>query len=87
MQYPKEGWRIEFPDLGADVVALDGHGFFYLDVLTQYGLSELTAHFCTLDDLLYEGVSPYIGWERTQTIGRGGKYCDFRYYRVKPKQG
>ena len=87
LQYPKAGWQIEFPGLGPDVVALDGHGCFYLDVLTEYGLPELTRHFCHLDDYLFEGVTPYIRWERTQTLGRGGELCNFRYYRVKQEQG
>jgi hypothetical protein len=87
LQYPPEGWRYEFPALGRDVVALDGHSCFYLEVLTEYGLPELTRHFCRLDDVLFEGVTPYVRWERTQTLGRGGELCDFRYYRVKLNQG
>lgn len=83
LQYPREGWQMDFPDLGPDVVALDSHSCFYLQVLTEYGVPELTRHFCHLDDVLFEGVTPYIRFERTQTIGRGGKMCDFRYYRVK----
>ncbi len=83
LQYPQEGWPMDFPDLGPDVVGLDGHGCFYLQVLTEYGVPELTRHFCHLDDVLYEGVTPYIRFERTQTLGRGRKMCDFRYYRVK----
>ncbi|MBE3120246.1 MAG: L-2-amino-thiazoline-4-carboxylic acid hydrolase [Candidatus Atribacteria bacterium] len=73
----------EFPVLGPDVVALNEHSCFYLNVLAEYGLPELTPHFCLLDDFLFEGVSPCIRWERTQTIGRGGEMCDFRYYLVK----
>jgi hypothetical protein len=87
MQYPRQGWRLEFPDLGRDVVALNGYGCFYLGVLTEYGLPELTQHFCHLDDFLFEGITDRVRWERKQTIGRGGKMCDFRYYRVKTKQG
>jgi len=87
LQYPAEGWQLDFPHLGPDVVALDSHHCFYLDVLTEYGLPELTSHFCRLDDELYEGVTPYIRFERTQTLGRGGEFCDFRYYRVRPNRG
>ncbi len=87
IQYPRQGWRLEFPDQGRDVVALNGYGCFYLDVLTEYGLPELTQHFCHLDDFLFEDITERVLWERKQTIGRGGKMCDFRYYRVKTKQG
>ncbi len=85
VQYPKAGWDTEYPRLGRDIVALDEHSCFYLRVLTGYGMPELTAHFCRLDDYLFEGVSPYVRWERQQTLGRGGQLCDFRYYRVKSK--
>ncbi len=85
LQYPESAWKTEFPDLGRDIVGLDCHGCFYLKVLSEYGLPELTRHFCRLDDVLYEGVTPYIRFERTQTIGRGGTMCDFRYYRVRQK--
>jgi hypothetical protein len=83
-QYPFERWRTTYPDLGRDVVALDCHGCYYRDTLSSYGLADITSHFCRVDDYLYEGVSPYIRFERTQTIGRGGELCDFRYYRVRP---
>ena len=83
IQYPPAGWQTDFPALGRDAVGLDEHSCFYLQVLNDYGLPELTRHFCRLDDILYEGVSPYIRFERTQTLGRGGTLCDFRYYRVK----
>jgi hypothetical protein len=86
-QYPSAGWQMDFPRLGHDAVGLDSHSCFYLQVLTEYGLPELTSHFCRLDDFLYEDVSPYIRFERRQTIGRGGAMCDFRYYRVKQNQG
>ena len=54
LQYPKEGWEVIYPDLGLDVVGLDSHRCFYLQVLTNYDLPELTRHFCRLDDVLFE---------------------------------
>jgi hypothetical protein len=82
VQYP-ERWNIEWLDLGHNVVGLNCHACFYLDILTEYGFTELTAHFCRLDDLLAAEAAPSIRFERTQTLGRGGKMCDFRYFRVK----
>lgn len=81
-QYP-ERWNIEWLDLGSDVTGLNCRSCFYLDVLKEYGFPELTAHFCRLDDLLAAEAAPSIRFERTQTIGRGGMMCDFRYARVK----
>ena len=78
-----EGWEVEWLDLGRDVVGLNCHACFYLDVLTEYGFPELTQHFCRLDDLLAAEAASSIRFERTQTLGRGGSLCDFRYMRVR----
>jgi hypothetical protein len=51
---------------------------FYLNMLTAYGVPELTSHFCRLDDLLF-GEFQGISWERTKTLGRGDDCCDFRF--------
>jgi hypothetical protein len=53
---------------------------YLLDTLTAYGTPELTALFCATDDWLAE-LLPRVRWERTQTLGRGGAYCDFCWRR------
>jgi hypothetical protein len=80
--FPPQGWQVEWPDEGPDVVAFDMRSCFYLDVLTEYGVPKLTAVYCRLDDLVYEDVSPHVRWERTRTLGRGDDCCDFRFRRV-----
>ncbi|MEW6406798.1 MAG: L-2-amino-thiazoline-4-carboxylic acid hydrolase [Chloroflexota bacterium] len=83
-QYPQR-WNVEWLDLGPDAVGLNCHACFYLDALTEYGLPELTPHFCRLDDLLAAEAAPSVRFERTQTLARGGTMCDFRYVRVRSK--
>jgi hypothetical protein len=80
--FPPQGWQVEWPDEGRDVVAFDMKSCFYLDVLTEYGAPELTPVYCGLDDLVYGDVSPYVRWDRTRTLGRGDDCCDFRFRRV-----
>ena len=80
--FPPQGWQVEWPDEGRDVVAFDMKSCFYLDVLTEHGAPELTPAYCRLDDLAYEDVSPHVRWERTRTLGRGDDCCDFRFRRV-----
>lgn len=80
--FPPQGWQVEWPDEGHRVVAFDMRSCFYLDALTEYGAPELTAVYCHLDDLIYEGVSPHVLWERTGTLARGDECCDFRFRRV-----
>jgi hypothetical protein len=81
--FPPEGWEVEWPDAGRDVVAFDMQSCFYLDVLTEYGAPELTPVYCRLDDLIYEDLSPHVRWERTKTLGRGDDCCDFRFRRAR----
>lgn len=78
--YPPEGWRFEWVEDSDQCIAYDAHECFYLNVLTAYGAPELTAHLCTVDDLLF-GDLPGISWERTQTLGRGDDHCNFRFCR------
>jgi hypothetical protein len=81
--FPAEGWETEWVEVSSKVVAFNLHRCFYPDTLTAYGAPELTASFCHLDDLLYEGFSPHVRWARTTTLGRGDDCCDFRFVRVK----
>jgi hypothetical protein len=80
--FPPQGWQVEWPDEGPDVVAFDITRCFCVDVLAAYGAPELTAVYCALDDLIYEDVSRHVRWERTRTLGRGDDRCDFRFRRV-----
>ncbi|MGD8625429.1 MAG: L-2-amino-thiazoline-4-carboxylic acid hydrolase [Anaerolineae bacterium] len=82
--FPPKGWQIEWLDLNHKVVGFDMHSCFYLDMLDAYGVPELAAVFCNLDDLLYEDLSPYMRWERTKTLARGDDCCDFRFHRARP---
>ena len=56
------------------------NGCVYFETLSAYGAPELGTIFCALDNFVFDEVSPYIRWERTQTIARGGELCDFRFY-------
>lgn len=84
LAYPHQGWNIERLEQSKSSFAFNIHRCFYLDVLTAYGVPELTAMFCQIDDLAYAALSPSIKWERTKTLGRGDDCCDFRWSRVEP---
>src|SRR5574340_1786945 len=68
--FPKQGWQIEIVEDSPQCIAYNITGCFYLNVLSTYGIPELTAHFCALDDLLH-GDYRTIKWGRTETLGRG----------------
>ena len=76
--FPSAGWSTEWLEDGEQAVAYNIHACFYNRMLSAYGAPELAASFCRLDDLLY-GSLPGIAWQRTQTIGRGDRCCDFRF--------
>ena len=46
----------------------------------ENGCEELCRLFCDVDDVTYGGLRK-IGFSRTQTLGYGGKCCDFHFYR------
>jgi hypothetical protein len=80
VRYPREGWRFEWVEDNDQCIAYDARECFYLNVLTACGAPELTAHLCTIDDLLYSDL-PGISWERTKTLSRGDDRCNFRFCR------
>jgi hypothetical protein len=72
--------ELEVLEDSPDCFALKVYRCYILDTLTAYGAPELTALFCATDDWLSE-LMPRVRWERTQTLGRGGSYCDFCWRR------
>ena len=47
----------------------------------ENGCQELCSCFCKVDDITYGDLNK-IGFSRTQTLGYGGKCCDFHFYKV-----
>lgn len=72
----------EIAENSADCYAVNIYRCFILDTLAKHDARELTACFCNTDDWLAEAL-PKIRWELTQTLGRGGDRCDFRWRRIK----
>ena len=83
LSFPEEGWETEWVEVSSKEISFNMKSCFYLDVLEGYGVPELTAQYCGMDDLMYEGVSPYVRWDRKKTLGRGDECCDFRFERVR----
>ena len=79
-QFPREGWDFHWVEDSDSAIAYDCRDCFYLRVLTAYGVPDLTAHFCKIDDVMFSRF-PYFAWKRTKTLGRGDDCCDFRYER------
>ena len=85
LNYPAEGWETEWVETSGDEISFNMTRCFYLDVLAEYGVPELTALYCKMDDLVYEDVSPDVKWDRKRTLGRGDDCCDFRFERVRER--
>jgi hypothetical protein len=82
-QFPPEGWDINYIKDNADRIAFNMTRCFYLNTLTDLGTPELTASFCTSDDVMAECFPPAIRFVRPHTLGRGDDVCDFQYCHVK----
>lgn len=81
MSYPAEGWQTQWEEDSSDRLAFTISRCFYLDVLSEYGVPELTPMFCETDDRLAEGFPPQVRWRRKSTLGKGAEGCDFCYER------
>lgn len=81
-RFPPQRWQIEWVDVSSRQVAFNIESCFCPNTLRAYGAPELTKVYCDLDDMIYDGVSPYVEWKGTKTLGRGDKVCDFRFKRV-----
>jgi hypothetical protein len=77
--FPPSGFDIDYLEKSEERIAFDIRGCFYLNTLTQYGIPELTPVFCAADEAMAELFPSSIRFKRTQTLGRGGELCDFRY--------
>jgi hypothetical protein len=85
--YPPSGWDTTWLEIGRDRIRFDMTRCYYFDTLRGLGSPELTAAFCRIDDLIYEGVSPAFAWRRTKTIARGDDRCDFCFERTtRPRE-
>ena len=49
----------------------------YHDACVRCGCPELCPCFCDSDDITYSDLHPRLLWRRTETLGRGGRRCDF----------
>lgn len=79
--FPVAGFDIDYLEKSDDRIAFDIKRCFYLNTLIRYGVPELTTVFCAADEAMAELFPPSVCFQRTQTLGRGGSCCDFRYYR------
>lgn len=72
------GWDVEFPKCGSGVFTMITHRCIYRDIFGKYGMPEMTAIFCRVDDILYSDL-PRAEFIYTQQIGRGGSMCDYSF--------
>lgn len=59
-------------------IAMITHKCIYQQLFAKYGMPEMTARFCKVDDILYSDL-PRAEFIYTQQIGNGGDMCDYSY--------
>lgn len=72
------GWSVEFPECPSDTFTMITHKCIYQQLFAKYGMPEMTARFCKVDDILYSDL-PRAEFFYTQQIGNGGSMCDYSY--------
>ena len=84
IMFPAPGWRMVWLEVSRDRVAFDIDRCYYLTDLTALDAADLLPHYCHVDDILYDDLSPSIVWARTGTLAAGCDRCDFRYLHTRP---
>ena len=77
------GWNIEYIQDDHSAIAFNIHNCLILNILTAYGVPELTKVFCQFDDDIAALFPPQILWKRENTMADGADLCDFRYESVQ----
>ena len=75
------GWEVEFPECPKDTFCMTTHRCIYQQIFAKYGMPEMTAVFCKVDDILYSDL-PGAKFSYTQQIGSGGSVCDYSYKKI-----
>lgn len=70
--FPEPAWQTGWLALNQDVIAFNFHACFYVTVLREANVPELTPNFCRMDKLFYENVSPYLRFEQANTLALTG---------------
>lgn len=70
------GWDVDFPECPSDTFAMTTHKCIYQQIFSKYGMPEMTAVFCKVDDILYSDL-PRTDFLYTEQIGTGGTMCDY----------
>ena len=74
------GWDVEFPKCGRDEFSMITHKCIFHQIFEKYGMPEITAIFCKVDDILYSDL-PRADFLYSQQIGNGGTMCDYKFRR------
>lgn len=77
---PSCGFQFERYEVSKKSLKMDMTACPYCRYAKIFGCPELTPVFCDSDFATY-GNLPGVKFERTQTLGTGGSYCDFRFTR------
>ena len=72
------GWDVEFPKCEKNEFTMITHKCIFQQIFEKYGMPEMTAVFCKVDDILYSDL-PCADFLYTQQIGTGGKMCDYTF--------
>lgn len=79
--YPSAGWDMDYVCYDNKEIHFDITKCVYQETTSQYGCPELCTVFCANDDTTLAGFGPKVIFERSGTIARGQKVCDFHFKR------
>lgn len=77
--YPPAGWKMEWMRYDKEEIQFNMKSCVYYETTVQYGCPELCPVFCDNDDTTLGGLAPNTIFERSGTIAKGQKVCDFHF--------
>lgn len=72
------GWDVILPKAPKDEFVMITRKCIFYEIFSKYGMPEMTAKFCKVDDILY-GALKRAEFLYTGQIGTGGKQCDYTF--------
>jgi len=79
-----DNWKLSIEQSDNEAMIFTIKKCLWHDACVEHNCPELCSMFCKSDDMSYGSMKKII-FKRTQTLGRGGEYCDFKFINNKIK--
>lgn len=79
-----DNWKLTIKQNNTEALVFTIKKCLWHTTCADYNCPEICNMFCKSDNMCYDSMKK-ITFKRTQTLGMGGKYCDFKFINNKTK--